>query len=434
MRKIFTSERIVRTLAVAITLFYFLLLYFPIYYLFITSVKDGADVYADPPILYPSTSHDYYFVVDYDKDVWDNMSESEKQTDQNIVLWSNFREFTAERIGQMKVVCRVDGEIVGSAVLEKQSYNYNRPRIWLTGKLLSADMIAPKLEEINEKNAVTYNQVTKIPKESKWLYDQGIPEMIESVANYQNDISGNVSEVFRCVNWGNVKQNFVAAWEYPKSAGIPGGLLSPVKNSLKIAILMVGLRLVVCGMAGYALSMLYSKRAAKNVMLAFMATSMIPTTVTIMAAYVALMRIGLDTSIWGVILPSVAGASDILLFKGNFDGIPRDLVDAAYIDGATEGQVLTRVVLPLSRPIFMTIGLTGFTGAWAEFFWSNIILRDRADFTVPMLMKFIYASDGGIDYPMLMAMSLIVSIPTIIIMIIGHKDLSKGMVFTGLKG
>ena len=91
--------------------------------------------------------------------------------------------------------------------------------------------------------------------------------------------------------------------------------------------------------------------------------------------------------------------------------------------------------MPVSRPIFMTIALLTFSAGWGEFFWSMLILRDQSQFTVPLVMRVVLGTGGqSANYAMIMAMSLIVSVPTIIVFILGQKDLQKGMVYTGLKG
>ena len=430
-----TSEKIVRTSATLMTIVWIFMLFFPIYWLVITSFKDASDAFADPPSFVPTTSDDYEIILDYEEATWQGLGEQERKEEMNVVLWSVFREHATDKVGQLKVYACVDNEIVGSAVLQKSSYTLNRTRIWDSNSKLTAEDIVFRMNAIDELDAVTYNTLSEITDESKQKSNEITKEILRECEQLEAHISGNVEEVFWHNNWTNFLQNYIAAWEYPISQGIEGGLWNACKNSIILAVGVVLGQWIVCGLAGYSLSKLFSKRTSRKIMIVFLASSMIPTTTTIVTTYLALQKIGMAESVWGVMIPMFCSSSNILLFKSNFDGIPTEMLEAARVDGASEMTIFMRMIIPLSKPIFATIGILTFGGAWGEFFWSNIILRDRSQFTVPMVLKILFASGGAnMNYPMMMAMSLIISVPTILIMIFGQKHLSKGMVFTGLKG
>lgn len=429
------SEHFVHWTAGILTLFWIFCLFFPIYWLVITSFKDTSDALAETPSFVPSTSDDYNILVEYDEEVWKQLDTEDFQEDMNILLWSNFRANTSGKIGELKVYAFCNDELVGSAVLPKSSYTLNITRIFDTTGQFTPDIIKEGLSKINELTAVKYNTLSKLPSENKLRTDETTETMTQLIREYQSDLNCRLIKVNANDDWTNFVQNYIAAWEYPISQGIDGGLPQAIKNSCIIAFSIVFGQWLVCGLAGYSLSKMFSPRWGRRILLAFMATSMVPSTVTIVASYLCLQKIGIAENMLGVILPLTCNAGNILLFKGNFDGIPTEMVEAARIDGASEFGVFARIVMPNSKPIFVTIGLLTFGSGWGEFFWSNIILRDRSQYTVPIVLKTLYGTSGAsTNYPMLMAMSLIISVPTILIMIFGQKDLSKGMVYTGLKG
>ena len=429
------SEKTVRTLATLLTVFWIFMLFFPIYWLVITSFKDASDAFADPPSFVPTTSDDYEIILDYEEATWNGLSEQERKEEMNVVLWSVFREHAADKVGQLKVYACLDDEIVGSAVLQKSSYTLNKTRIWDSNSKLTAEDIVFRMGAIDEFKAVNYNTLSEFVDESEQKSNEITKEIFQECEQLEVDINGKVEKVFWHNNWRNFLQNYIAAWEYPISQGIEGGLWSACKNSLILSVGVVLGQWIVCGLAGYSLSKLFSSRTSRKILIVFLASSMIPTTTTIVTTYLALQKIGLADSVWGVMIPMFCSASNILLFKSNFDGIPTEMVEAARVDGASELDIFARLIMPLCKPIFATIGLLTFGSGWGEFFWSNIILRDRSQFTVPMVLKILFSTGGAsMNYPMMMAMSLIISVPTILIMIFGNKHLAKGMVFTGLKG
>jgi len=155
-------------------------------------------------------------------------------------------------------------------------------------------------------------------------------------------------------------------------------------------------------------------------------------------------------SYWAVILPASYNAFNFLLFKGFFDGIPDELINAARLDGASEINIFRRIILPLSRPIFAVTIYFTFSAGWNSFMWPLITLKDNNLFPLSVLMyKFqntlssgkIIATDeaskrliqSGIGVNGLMAMSVIQSIPVFIMFLIFREYLMTGIKLRGFK-
>ena len=427
------SEKIVHTLAMILTLFWVFMLFFPIYWCVITSMKDSSDAFQEPPSFVPTTPYEYDVVLDYTADQWQGRDSQTFINDANIVTWTALFNSANARMGICKVYAVVDGTVQASATLRRSTFTLRYTRIWDQNLKLSAESILERVDKAEEIECVKYAKASKLPNTSRTndttvllsgVYDEAAEQLV-----------GTVRSVSLRNNIWTFAENYIAAWEYPIFVGVEGGLMAAVVNSMKISVGVVLGNWVVCGLAGYALAKLMPKHWGRKALLLFFLTSMVPSTVTTVATYLILEKVGLSTSFWGVFLPMVATSSNIMLFKGFFDGIHNDLCDAARLDGCNDLSIFGRICIPLSKPIFVTIGLLSFPVGFNEFFWSMLILRERHQFTVPLVSKILLQTSGGqANYTMMMAFGLIISVPSIILMILGQKDLNKGMNFSGLKG
>lgn len=427
------SEKIVHFLATLLTLFWMFMLFFPIYWCVITSMKDPADALLEPPSFVPTTPYEYDVVLEYTPEQWNGIKSDTFKEDANVITWTGFFNSANARMGICRVYAVVDGEVEASATLRRSTYTLRYTQIWDQNLKLSAESIIDRIDKAEEIGCLSYKNVSKLPKTNQT--NDITLTLTEAYEECRDNLHGTVKSVSVRNNIWTFAENYIAAWDYPISLGIEGGLPKAVFNSMKISMGAVLGNWVVCGLAGYALSKLMPKRMGRKALLLFFLTSMVPSTVTTVATYLILEKIGLATSFWGVILPMIANASNIMLFKGFFDGIHNDLCDAARLDGCNDLSIFGRICLPLSKPIFMTIGLLTFPVGFNDFFWSMLILRERQQFTVPLVSKILLQASGGqASYTMMMAFGLIISIPSILMMIIGQKDLNKGMNFSGLKG
>lgn len=427
------SERIVHTLAAALTLFWVFMLFFPIYWCVITSMKDPADALQEPPSFVPTTPYEYDVVLEYTAAEWQGMESAAFKEDANVVAWTAFFNSANARMGLCKVYAVVDGQVQAAATLRHSTYTLRYAQIWDQNLELSAESILARMDKAEQIGCISYKTASSLPDTGK---TSEITQKLAAKYEESNAVlHGTVKSVSVRNNVWTFVENYIAAWEYPISIGMEGGLLQALGNSLKISVGVVLGNWIVCGLAGYSLSKLMPKRWGRRALLAFFLTSMVPATVTTVATYLTLESLGLATSFWGVILPMLANASNMMLFKGFFDGIHNELCDAARLDGCSDMSIFTRICMPLSKPIFATIGLLTFPVGFNDFFWSMIILRERSQFTVPLVSKIILQASGGqASYTMMMAFGLIISVPSILMMILGQKDLNKGMNFSGLKG
>jgi multiple sugar transport system permease protein len=202
-------------------------------------------------------------------------------------------------------------------------------------------------------------------------------------------------------------------------------------NSLFISLCVMIGQLFICSMGGFAFARLEFPGRDKIFFL-YLATLMIPGHLLTIPIYLILREFGLINSYLGVILPGLFSAYGTFLLRQFFKTIPRDLEDAAKIDGSSTFGLYWKIILPLSRPALATLGIFIFVGTWNDFFWPFIVLSDNSKLTLTVgLAKFhdLYLADWG----KLMSGSMISLIPVIIVYIIFQRYITQGIVLSGLK-
>lgn len=168
--------------------------------------------------------------------------------------------------------------------------------------------------------------------------------------------------------------------------------------------------------------------------LILLSTMILPGVVTQIPSYVMFSKIGWINTFWPLILPPFlgGGAFNVFLLRQFYMGLPRELDEAAILDGAGHWKVFTRVVLPLSGPALATVGLFAFIGSWRDFFGPLLYFNDPDKQTLELGLQ-TYHSLLGEKWNLLMAGSVLVTIPLIVIFFVGQRYFVKGIVMSGLK-
>lgn len=207
-----------------------------------------------------------------------------------------------------------------------------------------------------------------------------------------------------------------------------------LKNTLLITIPSLTGQVVSCALVGYGLARFrFPGRDALFVLV--LATMMLPGQVTLIPTYIIFSKLSVVDTFWPFWLPAWLATSgfNIFLFRQFFMGIPSELEDAAFIDGAGVFTVFLRIVLPLSKAVVAAVALFGFMAYWNDFFGPLIYLPSENMKTLQlMLMNFqqFYTTDWG---PMMAAM-VVISLPPLLIFFFAQKIFIQGVVFTGIKG
>ena len=205
-------------------------------------------------------------------------------------------------------------------------------------------------------------------------------------------------------------------------------------NSLIVATLTTVVGLVLSVTAAYAMSR-WSFPGRRQGLMALLATQMFPATMMSIPLYAILDRLGLLNSVSGLVLVYATTAIPfcVWMLKGYFDTIPKDLEEAAMLDGASPGQIFLKVVLPLARPALAVTALFSFMTAWNEFILAATFLDDAARFTLPVALQRL-VGEYRTEWGTFAAGALLVSAPVMVVFFALQKHLVGGLTAGGVKG
>ncbi len=205
-------------------------------------------------------------------------------------------------------------------------------------------------------------------------------------------------------------------------------------NSFLVSLLTTIVGVFLASTAAYAFSR-FRFPGRKGGMLVFLVVQMFPATLIMIPLYVILDRLGLLDSVLGLVFVYSTTAIPFCVFmlKGYFDTIPRDLEEAAYIDGATRFGMFWRVVLPLSKPALAVTALFSFMTAWNEYILAETFLNDEASYTLPVMLKH-YVGDKSADWGAFAAGAFLVSLPVMALFYALQRALVSGLTAGGVKG
>ncbi|MDQ6883068.1 MAG: carbohydrate ABC transporter permease [Candidatus Dormibacteraeota bacterium] len=204
-------------------------------------------------------------------------------------------------------------------------------------------------------------------------------------------------------------------------------------NSVVVAAVVVGSNLLFCSMIGYALAKL--RFAGKRVVfLIVLATIMVPQTVYLVPLFVLMSNLGLVNTLPGIFLPFAAQAFGVFLMRQFIQGIPDELLEAARMDGAGEFKIFWRVVLPLLGAPLATLGILTFLGSWNNFLWPLIVATSDAKYTLPVAVAVFSIGQNQVDIGLLMAGSVVLIAPVLILFLLLQRFVQQGIATTGLKG
>lgn len=204
--------------------------------------------------------------------------------------------------------------------------------------------------------------------------------------------------------------------------------------------------LVLCSMAAYAFARLRF-RGREVLFILVLGTMMIPAQVTMVPVFIMLKHWplfggndwlgagghGLLNSYPGLVLPSAVGAFGIFLLRQFFRTLPRELEDAARIDGCSEAGIYWRIILPLSRPALATLGIFSFTATWNEFLWPLLITSKDSMKTLQVGLQ-VFQTQYTTNWDLLMAGTVVVTMPVLILFLAGQRYFTKGIALSGIKG
>jgi multiple sugar transport system permease protein len=204
-------------------------------------------------------------------------------------------------------------------------------------------------------------------------------------------------------------------------------------NSAIIAVAVTVGTLIFCPMLGYALAKLrwHGKRV---VMALVLATLMVPAGITLIPNFILMSNLGLVNTYPGLILPFIAGPFGVFLMRQFMLGVPDELLEAARMDGANEFKVFWSVAMPIATPVLATLGILTFLGSWNSFLYPLVMAQEPGMYTLPVALATFATGQYQADHGMLMAGSVMLVVPVVIVFILFQRWITEGIATTGLKG
>jgi ABC-type glycerol-3-phosphate transport system permease component len=203
-------------------------------------------------------------------------------------------------------------------------------------------------------------------------------------------------------------------------------------NSLVVALTETLGILLTSALAGYAFARLEFP-GRDTIFLLCLATMMVPSQVTMVPTYLIMQAFGWLDTYYALIVPRLVAIYGTFLLRQFFQSIPRELDEAARVDGAGRPRVLWQIILPTATPSLATLAIFAFTGSWNEFFWP-LIVTNRTEMRTLQLGLAYFKNEYYVQWPLLMAATVMVSLPILVVFLALQRSFTTGVVLTGLKG
>ncbi|WP_026100105.1 carbohydrate ABC transporter permease [Fortiea contorta] len=219
--------------------------------------------------------------------------------------------------------------------------------------------------------------------------------------------------------------NFSGVWQ-----SLPFGQY--LYNSTFVAVLTVGLNLLFCSLAAYPLARL-SFPGRDWIFIAIVSTIMIPFQIVMIPLYILTVQMGLRNTYLGIIFPSLASAFGIFLLRQAFMGVPKEIEEAARMDGSSELGLWWDIMIPAIRPALVTLAIFVFIGSWSDFLWPLIVIQDETLYTLPLGVAKL-AGTFSLDWRLVAAGSVISIAPALLLFIFLQRYIVPTETSSGVKG
>ena len=202
-----------------------------------------------------------------------------------------------------------------------------------------------------------------------------------------------------------------------------------VANSFISSFAVTGISLIVSVLAAYSFARI-SWKGREAVFLVLLVFVLLPWEINVIPLFFLMSKLKVLNTLYGVILPLIGMPLGVFLLRQFFINIPKDMEDAARIDGCTRFGILIHVILPVSVPVIGAFCVFMFNMAWNEFFWPMICLQRTHVLTLPVGLKILHGS-RGIDYGLFMAAAFMATVPSLLIFVSLRKSIIRGFTMAG---
>ncbi|MCD6058412.1 MAG: binding-protein-dependent transport system inner rane component [Thermomicrobiales bacterium] len=203
------------------------------------------------------------------------------------------------------------------------------------------------------------------------------------------------------------------------------------RNSMVVAIAVTSMNLLTSSVGGYIFAN-FEFPLKQPLFILILITLMIPFPVLLIPNYIIANRLGVLNSLWALILPGMVSAFGIFLMRQFAAGIPRDLIEAARLDGASEWSIFARIVAPLMRPALAALGVFTFLASWNDYLWPLVAINDLDKSTIPLALTF-FNDFHASRYDLIMAAATMAVVPVLVVFLIFQRHIVKALVLAGMR-
>lgn len=439
--------------SIIMTVVWIIVLSFPVYWGFLSSTKDSLEAQRRPPKFWfvQLKNYDLYFdttdIPDYDEDdfLYEAGVVNWMLTDRNLKI--NLNKVTVHRVE--------NGKVISSVSLKYDTYTYKYKYNLFSGRC-NQEQVTKWREAGGEKYELFLRLMMEdgyqtgmsleldtsafVQDEYTTTVDAYIAEQTDPNNQYISDYERITVEMKYIGStyegrWSTLFRNYIMAWGI--GTGTDSSYARALLNSLILAGGSIFFQFIFSSVCGYGLSQLVSKKTAGRLIATYLMSMVVPSIMTQIPLYIAITSMKLLDTYLAIWLPTMASATNILLFKAFFDQMPKELNEAAKVDGANELFIFWKLYVPLSLPIYTTIALSTFTASWGQVVWPNLVLISTKKMPFPVILyRSMSAGAGGAykNYPYSLAMGFISAIPTAIIFLFMQRQMKRGLTMGAVKG
>ena len=226
-------------------------------------------------------------------------------------------------------------------------------------------------------------------------------------------------------------REFRLAWENYKDPLERFDFMRYLRNSVIVTTAATLVTLLINSMAAYGLS-IYEFRGRNAIMLFVISTLMIPITVVLVPVYLVVTKLGMVNTLWAVILPGAATPTGVFLLRQYMLTIPKELIEAARMDKASEWAIYWKVVMPLAMPAIAVLAIFSIMWRWNEFLWPLIVLNRSEVYTLQVGLN-AFQGELDVQWHYILAMTVVTLIPVILVFAFLQRFITTGIASSGMK-
>jgi sn-glycerol 3-phosphate transport system permease protein len=203
-------------------------------------------------------------------------------------------------------------------------------------------------------------------------------------------------------------------------------------NTLFIAVIVALFKAATSVLSAYAFTA-YDFKGKNILYFVVVSTIFIPFNVTMLPNYLTISRMRLDDALLGVALPQLADATGIFLIRQSMKTIPKSIIEAASMENNSRFGILRDIVIPLTRPAIMSVGIIFFINSWNEYVWPVLMLKSRSNFTLSLALQMYISSEGGTEFTVAMAVSVLTMLVPLGLYLVFQKFIISTFTSSGVK-